>query len=238
MIWLLIIFPVLLAGLIQGLTGFGAVTTIMIFFPSIFPIAKAAGIGGVVMFAGELALTIHYRRSFKISRVLPALVVYAAVATWSVHLGDVLDTHILRLMLGALLVTLSVYSLYFKRVDNHQYPWYIALLFMVVSGFFNGLFGIGGPLMAIYFLSLANSMPEYIVSIQGFFVLDAIYITSIRVSSGILGTQDIPYILVGMLAGGVGTAIASRLSSRLDLAIIKPWIYRFTGLAGFYYLLF
>lgn len=238
MTWLLIIFPALLAGLIQGLTGFGAVIIMMIFFPSILPMAQAAGIGGIIMFSSEIALAMHYRHDFKLKRVLPAMIIYAAVATWSVQLGKVLDTHVLRLMLGTLLIVLCIYFLSSKKAGSRRYPWYVALLFMVVSGFFSGLFGIGGPLMALYFLSLAKSMPEYLANLQGFFLLDSIYITSVRAVSGILGTQEIPYILVGMLAASVGTMIAARLSSKWDLATIKPWIYRFIGLAGFYYLLF
>lgn len=238
MTWLLIIFPALLAGLIQGLTGFGAVIIMMIFFPSILPMVQAAGIGGIIVLPSEMALALHYRHAFKLKRVLPALIIYAAVATWSVHLGRILDTHVLRLMLGVLLIALCGYFLFSKNAENRRYPWYIAILFMVISGFFSGLFGIGGPLMALYFLSLSKSIPEYIANIQGFFLLDSLYITSIRVASGILGIRVLPYILVGMLAGVVGTVIASRLSSRWNLTTIKPWIYRFIGLAGVYYLLF
>ncbi|MCH5462171.1 sulfite exporter TauE/SafE family protein [Lactobacillus sp. LC28-10] len=238
MTWILVFFPALLAGLIQGLTGFGAVIIMMIFFPSILPMAQAAGIGGVIMLLSEISLVIHYHSEFKPKRVLSAFVVYAAVATWSVHLGLVLDTHLLRLMLGVLLIALSLYFLFSKSAGDRRYPLYVALLFMIISGFFNGLFGIGGPLMALYFLSLSKSMPEYIANIQGFFLIDGFYITTVRVATGILNAHVVPYILLGIVGATVGTIIASRLSTRWDLATVKPWIYRFIGLAGFYYLLF
>jgi len=238
MTWLLIILPALMAGLIQGMTGFGAVIIMMIFFPSILPMTQAAGIGGIIMLPSEIALALHYRHAFKVKRVVPALIVYAVVATWSVQLGKVLDTHVLRLMLGVLLIALCIYFLASKNADSRHYPWYVAILFMIISGFFSGLFGIGGPLMALYFLSLSKSMPEYLANVQGFFLFDGLYITSIRVVSGILVARLVPYILAGMLAGVIGTMVASRLSSRWDLATIKPWIYRFIGLAGLYYLFF
>ncbi|WP_125604709.1 sulfite exporter TauE/SafE family protein [Lapidilactobacillus bayanensis] len=238
MIWLLIVVPALIAGLVQGLTGFGAVIIMMIFFPSILPMDKAAGIGGVIMLTSVLALTIRYRHEFKPKRVLVPFLVYATVATWSVHLGSVLDTHLLRLMLGGLLVALSLYFIFSKSAGSQKYPWYIAGCFMIISGFFNGLFGIGGPLMALYFLSLSSSMPDYIGNIQGFFLIDAVYITSVRIANGILATPDIPYILAGMVAATIGTVIATRLSTRWDLTTIKPWIYGFIGLSGIYYLFF
>ncbi|RXI78984.1 sulfite exporter TauE/SafE family protein [Levilactobacillus suantsaii] len=238
MTWAFIIFPALLAGLVQGLTGFGAVIIMMIFFPSILPMAQAAGIGGVIMFVSVLGLTLRYHRYIKSKRIVIPFIVYAAVATWSVHLDHVLDAHLLRLMLGGLLVALCLYFTLVKNAGARHYPWYVAGLFMIISGFFNGLFGIGGPLMALYFLSLSRSMPEYIATIQGFFLLDAVYITSIRVANGILVAQDIPYILVGMVAAALGTLIAAHLLNRIDGETLKKWIYGFIGLSGLYYLFF
>lgn len=169
MTWLLIFFPALLAGLVQGLTGFGAVIVMMTFFPFILPIAPAAGIAGLCMLASMVGLTYRYRHEVRLKRIVPPFLVYAAVATWSVHLSNVLEPHVMRMLLGGLLVALYLYFTFVKNADGRQYPLFIALGFMVISGFFNGLLGIGGPLMALYFLSLAKSIPEYTANIQGFF---------------------------------------------------------------------
>ncbi|AMV60674.1 putative permease [Pediococcus damnosus] len=236
--WLLIFFPAMLAGLVQGLTGFGAVIVMMTFFPAILPIAPAAGIAGLSMLASMVGLTFRYRHEFKLKRVLPPFIIYAAVATWSVHLSSVLDTHVMRMMLGGLLVALYLYFTLVKNSGDRKFPWYIAVDFMIISGFFNGLLGIGGPLMALYFLSLSKSIPEYTANIQGFFLIDAFYINSVRVANGILVPHDVPYILVGMVAAGIGTIIATRIASKLDDQVFRKWIYRFIGLSGIYYLFF
>lgn len=238
MTWALIAFPALLAGLVQGLTGFGAVIIMMIFFPTILPIAQAAGIGGVIMLTSVLGLTLRYRHYIQIKQLILPFIIYAAVATWSVHLGHILDTHLLRMMLGGLLVVLCLYFTLFKNAGDRHYPWYVAGGFMVISGFFNGLFGIGGPLMALYYLSRSHSMPEYIGNIQGFFLIDTFYIASVRVANGILTVHDIPYILLGMVTASLGTIIAARLLTRLDGETVKKWIYGFIGLSGLYYLFF
>lgn len=238
MVWLFVLFPAFLAGLVQGITGFGSVIVMMIFFPAILPISRAAGIGGMIMLTSVIGLTWRYRRAFRLKRVLPPFILYSVVATWSVHLGRILDPHIMRILLGCLLIALFSYFTLVKSAGDHPYPWYIAMWFMIISGFFNGLFGIGGPLMALYFLSLSHSMPDYIGNIQGFFLIDALYITSVRVANGALGLPDIPYILVGMVAATGGTILATRLLPHLDDATFKKWIYRFIGLSGLYYLLF
>lgn len=158
--WLLIFIPALLAGVVQGLTGFGAVIIMMTIFPFILPISSAAGIAGLSMLASMIGLTYRYRHEFKLKRVIVPFIIYAAVATWSVHLSNVLNSHVMRMLLGGLLVALFLYFSLVKNSGERHYPWYIAVCFMVISGFFNGLLGIGGPLMALYFLSLSNSIPE------------------------------------------------------------------------------
>jgi len=150
--WLIVIIAGFCGGLVQGLTGFGAVIIMMIFLPTILPIDQSAGVAGLMMLGSVITLVYRNRHKIRLPRIIIPFLVYASVATWSVHLGHVLDVHLLRMLLGALLVGLSLYFTLSKRSANASYPWFVAGIFMIVSGFFNGLFGIGGPLMALYFL--------------------------------------------------------------------------------------
>ncbi|MFD1429355.1 sulfite exporter TauE/SafE family protein [Lacticaseibacillus mingshuiensis] len=238
MAWLLVLIPSFFAALVQGITGFGSVIIMMVFFPAVFPIARAAGIGGVIMLCSTIVLAWHYRHAFSLRKVAIPFVVYAAVATWSVHLGTVLDAGLLRKLLGGLLIALSIYFIFSKTAGEHPYPWFIAGAFMIISGFFNGLFGIGGPLMALYFLSMAETTPQYMGNLQGFFLMDTFYITAVRIHSGILVAANLPLILGGMAAAVVGTLVAAQLSARWELKQVKPFIYAFIGLSGLYYLIF
>jgi len=238
MTWLLIILFGFLAGMVQGLTGFGAAIMMMIFLPSILPIAESAGVASLIMVASVLTLVLRYRHDIHIKRIIIPFLVYASVAAWSVHLVRVLDVHLLRMLLGGLLIALSLYFTFNKKAGTKPYPWLIAGIFMIISGFFNGLFGIGGPLMALYFLSLASTTGEYIANIQTFFLIDTVYITTLRVFNGILTTSLIPYILVGMVGAIIGTVIAARLLNHLNIGTVKRYIYVFIGASGLYYLLF
>lgn len=238
MTWLLIILFGFLAGMVQGLTGFGAAIMMMIFLPSILPIAESAGVASLIMVASVLTLVLRYRHDIHIKRIIIPFLVYASVAAWSVHLVRVLDVHLLRMLLGGLLIALSLYFTFNKKAGTKPYPWLIAGIFMIISGFFNGLFGIGGPLMALYFLSLASTTGEYIANIQTFFLIDTVYITTLRVFNGILTTSLIPYILVGMVGAIIGTVIAARLLNHLNIGTVKRYIYVFIGVSGLYYLLF
>ncbi len=237
MLWL-VFLPALLAGLIQGLTGFGSAIIMMIFLPAILPIGQGAGVATLVMAASVITLVYRYRHDIHLRRIILPFIIYASVATWSIHLTRVWDVHRLRLMLGILLVCLAIYFLWSKSAGDRRYPWPVAIGFMLISGFFNGLFGIGGPLMALYFLSLSDSTDEYLASIETFFLFDTIYVTSVRVATGVLVASNIPLILLGMVGATTGTIIAAHLLNHLDINHMKRGIYLFIGLSGLYYLFF
>ncbi|MBJ7523634.1 TSUP family transporter [Lactiplantibacillus plantarum] len=237
MVWLLVSLPGLLAGLVQGLTGFGAAIVMMIFLPQLFPIAQSAAVAGVIMAASVITLVWRYHQHIHFRQIIVPFIVYASVAAYSVHLGQVLDVQLLRRLLGALLVSLAGYFSLSKRAANQTYPWWLAGLFMIISGFFNGLFGIGGPLMALYFLSLADTTADYLGNLQTFFLIDVVYISTVRVLNGILTPVLLPHIMIGMVGAVIGTALAARILPRLPMTTVRHLIYLFIGLSGGYYLI-
>lgn len=232
------ILPGFLAGLVQGLTGFGAAIIMMIFLPQWLPMDQSAGVAGLIMFASVITMVIRYRQHIQLKRIMIPFIVYASVAAWSVHLGKVLDVQLLRILLGGLLVGLAIYFTVSKQAGTQRYPFYVAGGFMIISGFFNGLFGIGGPLMALYFLSLSKETGDYIANLQTFFLIDVVYITSIRVANGILSAADVPIVLIGMLGAILGTVLAGRILPRMNMHMVRRGIYTFIGLSGLYYLFF
>ncbi|RRK09896.1 sulfite exporter TauE/SafE family protein [Lactiplantibacillus garii] len=236
MTWLMVVVPALLAGLVQGLTGFGAAIIMMIFLPQLLPMDQSAGVAGLIMLASVVTMTWRYHRFIRVKRIIIPFIVYASVAAWSVHLGQVLDVQLLRKLLGGLLIILAGYFTFSQRAADKRYPWFVAGVFMVISGFFNGLFGIGGPLMALYFLSLSDSTEDYVGNLQAFFLIDVFYITTVRIINGIVTTSLAPYIGVGMVGAFIGTALAARILPKLPMATVKQLIYIFIGISGCYYL--
>ena len=238
MTWLIIILPALLAGFLQGLTGFGAVIMMMVFFPLILPIPAAAGIACVIMIASQVVITWRYRDYFKFTRVFIPFVIYSAVSAAAVVFNDTIDTNLLRKVLGVLLVALAFYFYFCKTQQETTYPWYLVAIFLVVSGFFNGLLGIGGPLMALYFLSISENKADYLGNIQGFFLLNALLLTAIRLNRGILVPAQFPLIAVGLIAAISGTLLATRFSAKWNLEKVSRVVYIFIGVSGIYYLFF
>ncbi|WP_461214385.1 TSUP family transporter [Lacticaseibacillus sp. GG6-2] len=236
MSWIaLMLLAAILASLVQGVTGFGSGIMLMIFLPAMLPIGQSAGVATMTMVLAEIALVWRYRRFIHLKRVVWPFFVYASVATWSVHLGQVLPVQLLKGLLGALLISLAVYFTVSHGAGSKPFPFIVTLGFMVISGFFNGLFGIGGPLMALYFLTLAKSKEEYLASIQTFFLIDTVYVTTLRFATQVLHVGDVKFVVIGMVGTLIGTAIANRIVTRLNVRTITKVVYVFIGLAGCYY---
>lgn len=236
MSWLLVIVPALLAGLVQGLTGFGTGIILMIFLPSILPMAQSAGVAALIPMVSILMMVHRYRHALHLKRLIWPFLVYAAVASFSIHISQSLDVQVLKLMLGGLLTALSIYFLLNKAAGTRHYPLPVVIVFTIISGFFNGLFGIGGPLMALYFLSLSRSKAEYMASIQTFFLIDMTYVTLFRVANHILTLTTIPIIAFGVVGAVLGTTLATHLLTRMNLDLVRRVIYVFIGGAGIFYL--
>jgi uncharacterized membrane protein YfcA len=238
MSWIVVmLLAAVAAAMVQGLTGFGSGIVLMVFLPHILPISQSAGVSTLTMFIGNVIMVWRYRHALNFKRIVPPFIIYAAVAAWSVHLGTVLPVNILKAMLGGLLIVLAVYFTLSRNMHVTHFPIIVSVVFMIISGFFNGLFGIGGPLMALYFLTIAQTKEEYLASIQTFFFMDAIYVTTLRFATNVLSLSDVKFVIVGMIGAMLGTIIANRIVDHLNIERVKQCVYVFIGIAGAYYLL-
>lgn len=59
---LLVLIPAVCAGLIQGVTGFGAGIVMMIFLPMIFPVVTSAGISQSICLVLTFMMFLRYRK--------------------------------------------------------------------------------------------------------------------------------------------------------------------------------
>lgn len=233
------LFAALVAGFVQGMTGFGSGIIMMIFLPSLLPINQSAGVSTLTMVIAIIMVAWHYRKALKWKKLVVPFIIYMCMAIFSVYLSKFIATGYLKMLLGLLLVALSLYYLFMNihSVTLKSIPVYVMVVFALISGFFNGMFGIGGPLMALYFLTISDSKENYLASIQTFFLIDTVFITTMRFATGILTLGNIKYILVGMVGAIIGTILANRFVKHLNLKVMTYCIYGFIGISGMYYLI-
>ncbi len=239
MFWIIIMLvAAMMAGFVQGVTGFGSGIVMMVFLPHLLPINQSAGVSTLTMVVANVMVVWHYRKYFEWQKIIKPFLIYISTAIISLHLSSNLPACHLKLLLGLLLVTLSLYYVFmnWKSITISKIPLFVMIIFALISGFFNGMFGIGGPLMALYFLTISDTKEKYLSSIQTFFLIDTFIMTSLRFANGILSLNNLKFVAVGIIGSIIGTFIANRLVSHLNISFMKTLIYIFIGLSGIYYI--
>ncbi len=231
---LMIGLPAFCAGLVQGVTGFGAGIVMMMVFPYLFSVIQGAALAGAIGNILCVSMMIRYRKYIRFKEIIWPTLLFSVVSTIAIDFSTSVNQELMKLVLGVFLSVLSLYFLFFAKNKTIEVTPVVAFVFIFLSGLFNGLFGIGGPLMVIYFLSRLNSKEEYLGTIQTFFLLVGGYATFYRIQSQIITTEHLPYIGLGMIGVLVGLTIANRIVDRIDGAMVRKLTYILIGLSGLY----
>ena len=228
---LYIFFPALVGGIVQGVTGFGAGVVMMVFLPLQFSVIQSAGISSAICLVLCASMVIRYYKTINFKRIILPAILYLAVSSVSILFAKMLDQDLMKGILGGFLVLLAIYFLFFSKSEIEP-KGIVALLCIVISGICDGLFGIGGPLMVIYFLGKTHSKEEYLGTIQCFFFINVLYTTIFRIVNSILTVSLLPGIGLGMIGVLVGAWMAGKIVDHLDIVRIRQFTYILIGLCG------
>ena len=233
MVYISVFLTTLLAGIVQGVTGFGGGIVTMLIFPYFFSIVLGAGITGSLGIALCGYMAFHYRKELDVKMaIMPALlsiVVSSVVISFSISVDPVL----IKKIFGVFLLLLSIYYLFIsKSAQNRKFGIGVSILFVVISAACDSLFGIGGPLMVLYFLSMTKSNHAYLGTLQLFFFINSMYNTAFRIYKGILLPEHLIVIGFGMLGILLGGMIAGKIVDRLNVNTMRKLIYVMIGVSG------
>ena len=156
MIWFVVAATSLVAGIIQSVTGFGSVVFLMMILPFYFNMIDATALAIVINQLFCMVLCWKYRRHIQCRLTLPPTIAFSLASLLMLGIVDTLDLHVLVIVFAVFLVVLALYFLLAaRRVQLTPKP-----AAGVVCGFFcgisAGLFAIGGPPMALYFVTAAR----------------------------------------------------------------------------------
>lgn len=226
-----IFLPALAGGIIQGVTGFGAGVVMMMFLPLQYSVVQSAGISSAICMILCAAMVYRYRKTINFKKIIAPAILYLAISSISILFAKMINQEVMKIILGIFLIILSLYFLFFnKKVIEPK--GIVSILCIVISGICDGLFGIGGPLMVIYFLAKTSSKEEYLGTIQCFFLINVLYSTIFRIFNSIITIDLMPGIGLGMLGILVGLFVANKIVDRLDGGLVKKLTYVIIGLCG------
>lgn len=232
MIYLIVCMALLLAGFIQGVSGFGAGIVFMSIVPYFLSVTASAAVSNFVCLMLEIMMIIRYRKHINKSIILLPAVFFIIASTMGIYWASHLDTRIMKEILGGFLIVLAIYMIAFRSKITLRPTLMTMFACGFISGLCDGLFSIGGPLMVLYFLAIAKSKEEYLGTIQTFFGICATWNLALRTYRGLFTVDLLSYALIGMVAIFLGMRIGNKVVDRINDQMMQKIVCVMIGISG------
>lgn len=217
---------------LQTNMGFGFPILAMIFLPLLFPFSTAVTLCQIIAIVSTAYLSVRYWKHIRWKILLPLLLVSLAVGAVVTYQSISMPQGNLKMLLGVTLMVLAVFFVWFSNRIKLKGNIGSGLAMGVIAGLGNGLFGIGGPPVALYLMACIEDKNEYLATIQSYFLLSNISTILIRMFNGSIDTGHIPVILVGWVGIGVGTWLGLIAFKKMSMPALKKLVYAFVGFSG------
>jgi len=227
---ILIIFLVcLFASIIQGLLGFGFAILFMAIIPFCVPLKTAVALGLILGLATTTRLFYSLRKYVKIKLIYIPALSFFIFSNLGVYLLMNFKWEALAITFGFILILFAVIKM-FKKEEIIIKP---SKKNAIIAGLLGGMFNIGGPPLAIYYLSALEDVKEYNSTIQLTFIIVGIYNIFLHSLYGNINYQIFKYSLSGIIAILIGSTIALKILKKINKEKLNYWIYIFIMIVGF-----
>ena len=237
MTWLIILPLAGLAGFVQSFTGFGAAAILMTVLPYAFSLLRAPGITQIICTFLAATMAWHFRKSINLKMMLLPTIIYTAASLAVVPVVKGLDLHVLTIVFGGFLVALSIYSLTLDKKLKVSGSLGALIGCSALSGVLSGLFGVGGPTMALYLFAVSKSKEEYLGTLQLLFVISNLAVTASRIANGIITADILPICAVGAVGILAGKHLGYKVGDKLDADKTRIAVNLCVGFSGIFTIL-
>ena len=228
----MILIAGVIAGALQTITGFGGSIILMAVLPYFFNMLQAAAIGQSVLLGLNLALLWSHWKKIQWKEVVFPILIYVPCSLISIQLASGLDLSALKIAFGAFLVLLGLYFFFFSQKVKLKKSIPMLVICSAVSGICAGFFGIGGPLMALFFVTITDDHDVYTADLQSIFASNGITALTMRVVKGIYTADLIPITLCGIAGILIGKKLGMRFVDRINGDMMKKLVYGFVCVSG------
>lgn len=237
MVWAAVAVTSVAAGLIQTVTGFGSVVALMMVLPFFFDMIDAPALALAINQLFCVVLLWQYRRHVPLRTALPPTLAYSLANVAAVRLVGQLDMTVLVVAFAVFLMALSLYFLLASNRVHLRGSVAAGVGCGLFSGVTAGLFAVGGPPMAIYFLAATDSHLSYLASMQFLFTVTGAVNVAARAAGGLFRPALLPYAAVGAACILVGKVLGEKVSRHLNAELMRTLVYAFVGVSGLILLL-
>lgn len=134
------------------------------------------------------------------------------------HLGD--NPMWLKVM-GGMFIVMAAYLMWGQQALHVRINGKTMSVFALASGLIQGAFGVGGPLMAAFFLVVCKSKEEYIGTLQMASVTTFGVDLIMRAANGMIDATVLSYSALGIVFILAGLFVAKNLVSHLSATHLK-----------------
>lgn len=231
--YILIVLFAMCASFIQRVTGFGFGIFIMTALPFLMPsYAEATALSGMMALITATVTAVQMFRYLDWKKLWLILPVFLVVSFFSIKTVAGLDSHLLRRILGGVLIVVSVYF-FFVSGRIHLKPSVPVQAGMgVTSGLMGGFFAMQGPPAVIYFLSCTETKEQYMALISMYFVISNAMMSLFRAGNGFVTATVGKAWLLAFPAILLGVFLGTKVYRRIPIAVLRKVIYGYMAVAG------
>lgn len=228
---LLIGIVFLLAGFIQGMTGFGSALVAIPLLSLFLDIKSAVPLCMLNSLVITSFLALKMRKHLDRKKIIPLCL--AAIP--GIFIGSTLLKHtsstLIRISMGTLLIIYSLYSLFStpRPIKLHKAWSYVAGF---SSGAIGAAFSAGGPPTIIYTTLNGWNKDEIKATLSGFFLFSSYLTASAHAISGLTTLEVFSYFMISAPFVLLGTIIGSTCYGRVSHNLYLQLIFTFLVLMG------
>jgi len=206
--YILICLIVFFAGFTQGLSGFGSILLSLPLLAIFLDIKTVIPLVALIAFCITIILFIQLWEHLDWKKIYPLFLGALPGIPLGVFFLKKLDKDLIQWILGIILITYSLYSIFF-RSTNKQMGEGWSYLFGFFSGCLGGALSAGGPPVIVY-MSLQTWTKDTIkVTLQGFFLASGAIVVFFQALSGLTTIAVLRYFLVSLPLMFLGTYTGS-----------------------------
>jgi hypothetical protein len=222
-----------LAGLIQGLAGFGSVLLSLPLLAVFLDIKTVIPLVALYSMVLTVILIIHLWQFIEAKKIIPLIIGAVAGVPLGVLFLKKMDTGVIQVIVGVVLILFSLYSLFLKPPDRTiSERW--APVFGFIGGCLGGAITATGPPVIVY-TSLQSWKKDTIkATLQGFFFVSGILVVVSHAISGITSGEVVRYFILSLPLLVAGTYAGSFFYDTVEEAGYKRIIYSVLALLGLF----
>lgn len=230
---LIISLAALAAAFTQRVSGFGFGIFMMTLLPHLMPsYGEATALSGILAILTALIPAIRKRRYVPIQKLWLILLTFVIVSFFAVIGVTKIDSRSLKHVLGAILILVSIYFLFFSGKIHFKPNKATQLSMGTLSGIMGGLFAMQGPPAVIYFIGCTDDKDEYIALTQWYFLIGNMMMTIFRGSNGLVTVDVLKACAFAMIGVVLGVVIGSHVFDKINGNTLKKIVYGYMAVAG------